>query len=104
METATADPVRAEHSPWSRETALETLTSRELEVLVLMAEGLTNIGIARRLWLTHRTVECHVARILGKLSPHTSDDDHRRVQAVLIYLQCTSRRVGGPRLSGRGAR
>ena len=65
---------------------LGSLTTREREVLALMAEGRTNVGIARRLWLTDRTVETHVGSILGKLGLATSDEDHRRVLAVLMYL------------------
>jgi DNA-binding NarL/FixJ family response regulator len=66
------------------------LTSREREVLALMAEGRTNVGIARRLWLTDRTVETHVGSILGKLGLANSDEDHRRVLAVLMYLGSAS--------------
>jgi DNA-binding NarL/FixJ family response regulator len=65
---------------------LASLTAREREVLALMAEGRTNMGIARRLWLTERTVETHVGSILSKLGLATSDEDHRRVLAVLVYL------------------
>jgi DNA-binding NarL/FixJ family response regulator len=65
---------------------LASLTAREREVLALMAEGRTNVGIARRLWLTDRTVETHVGSILAKLGLAGSDEDHRRVQAVLVYL------------------
>ncbi|MCW2800510.1 MAG: two-component system response regulator [Aeromicrobium sp.] len=65
---------------------LTTLTPREREVLALMAEGLTNAGIARKLWLTDRTVETHVSSILAKLGISDSDEDHRRVMAVLTYL------------------
>ncbi len=70
-----------------REDPLDVLTAREREVLALMAEGRTNGAIARRLWLTDRTVETHVRRILGKLGLPASDDDHRRVLAVLAYLR-----------------
>ncbi|MFI9598594.1 response regulator [Streptomyces sp. NPDC052043] len=66
--------------------SLESLTAREREVLALMAEGRTNVGIARRLWLTHRTVETHVSSILTKLGLAHSAEDHRRVLAVLLYL------------------
>jgi DNA-binding NarL/FixJ family response regulator len=62
------------------------LTSRESEVLSLMAEGLTNAGIANRLVLTERTVETHVRNVLMKLDLPDGGDDHRRVLAVLAYL------------------
>ncbi|GLW96047.1 response regulator transcription factor [Microtetraspora sp. NBRC 16547] len=65
---------------------LAALTAREREVLALMAEGRTNVGIARRLWLTDRTVETHVSSILTKLGLASSVEDHRRVLAVLLYL------------------
>ncbi|MFD8077123.1 response regulator transcription factor [Streptomyces sp. NPDC059718] len=65
---------------------LAALTPRELEVLALMAEGRTNLGIARRLWLTERTVETHVASIMAKLGLTTSAEHNRRVLAVLAYL------------------
>jgi DNA-binding NarL/FixJ family response regulator len=70
-----------------RESALDELTPREREVLSLMAEGRTNAGIARRLWLTEKTVETHVRTILMKLGLQVSNDDHRRVLAVLAYLR-----------------
>ncbi len=65
---------------------LAALTSREREVLTLMAEGRTNKGIARRLWLTDRTVETHVSSIMAKLGLADTDEDHRRVLAVLAWL------------------
>jgi DNA-binding NarL/FixJ family response regulator len=69
-----------------RDDPLEALTEREHEVLALMAEGASNAGIARRLWVTEGTVEKHVRSILSKLDlPHT-EDDHRRVRAVVTYL------------------
>jgi DNA-binding NarL/FixJ family response regulator len=65
---------------------LATLTPRETEVLGLVAEGWTNVGIARRLWLTERTVETHVRSIMLKLGLVTDEEAHRRVLAVLAYL------------------
>jgi DNA-binding NarL/FixJ family response regulator len=67
--------------------ALSELSPREKEVLGLMAEGRTNGGIAKRLWLTEKTVEAHVRSILMKLGLSVNDDDHRRVLAVLAYLR-----------------
>lgn len=72
--------------PGRRGDPLQTLTAREREVLALMAEGRTNMGIARKLWLTNRTIETHVGSILAKLGISHSDEDHRRVLAVLTYL------------------
>jgi DNA-binding NarL/FixJ family response regulator len=69
--------------------ALEELTPREREVLSLMAEGRTNGGIARQLWLTEKTIETHVRTILMKLGLQVSSDDHRRVLAVLTYLRAS---------------
>ena len=67
--------------------ALAALTPREREVLGLMAEGRTNAGIARQLWLTEKTVETHVSSILGKLGLPLDGDTHRRVLAVVTYLR-----------------
>jgi len=66
---------------------LDPLTPREREVLSLMAEGRSNLGIADRLFVTEKTVETHVASILGKLGLEAGTDDHRRVLAVLAYLR-----------------
>jgi DNA-binding NarL/FixJ family response regulator len=66
---------------------LEELTPREREVLALMAEGRSNAGIARRLWVTEGTVEKHVRSILAKLPLSETEDDHRRVLAVVTYLE-----------------
>jgi DNA-binding NarL/FixJ family response regulator len=78
-----AELVAARH----RDDPLEALSMREQEVLALMAEGRSNAGIARRLWVTEGTVEKHVRSILTKLSLAETDDDHRRVLAVLAYLE-----------------
>jgi DNA-binding NarL/FixJ family response regulator len=69
-----------------REDPLDVLTDREREVLALMAEGRSNAGIAKRLWVTEGTVEKHVKSILGKLRIPGGADDHRRVLAVITYL------------------
>lgn len=66
---------------------LAALSEREREVLALVAEGLTNSGIARRLVLGGRTVESHVSNLLAKLDLPDGDDNHRRVLAVLTYLR-----------------
>jgi len=65
---------------------LEELTRREREVLALMAEGLSNAGIGRRLWITEGTVEKHVHSIMIKLRLPETDDNHRRVLAVVTFL------------------
>ena len=65
---------------------LEHISPRELEVLALMAEGRSNAGIARQLWVTEGTVEKHVHSILMKLRLPETEDDHRRVLAVVTYL------------------
>ena len=72
--------------PRRRNDPLSLLTPREREVLALMAEGRTNVGIAQRLFLTERTVETHIASILGKLGIGESVHEHRRVLAVLAWL------------------
>ena len=69
---------------------MHTLTSRERDVLALMAEGHTNAGIARRLWVSDRTVETHVANILMKLGLDGTAEGHRRVLAVLTFLESTT--------------
>jgi DNA-binding NarL/FixJ family response regulator len=66
--------------------ALDELSERELEVLELMAEGLTNAGIAERLVVSERTVETHVRNVLTKLNIPDSQNGHRRVLAVLTYI------------------
>jgi DNA-binding NarL/FixJ family response regulator len=69
-----------------RHDPLAALSEREREVLSLVAEGRSNAGVARRLWVTEGTVEKHVRSILTKLGLSEADDDHRRVLAVLTYL------------------
>ena len=70
-----------------RDDPLALLSAREREVLALMAEGRSNAGIARRLWITEGTVEKHVRSILAKLSLPETDDNHRRVLAVVTFLE-----------------
>jgi DNA-binding NarL/FixJ family response regulator len=70
-----------------RNDPLAQLSGREREVLALMAEGRSNAGIARRLWVTEGTVEKHVRSILTKLPIPATDDDHRRVLAVVTFLE-----------------
>ena len=65
---------------------LADLSPREREVLALMAEGRSNAGIAHRLWVTEGTVEKHVHSILGKLRLPETEEDHRRVLAVIAFL------------------
>ena len=77
-----AELVAARH----RDDPLAVLSPREREVLALMAEGRSNAGIARRLWVTEGTVEKHVRSILTKLTLPETDDDNRRVLAVLTFL------------------
>ena len=66
---------------------LARLSGRERHVLELMAEGLTNTGIAQRLVLSERTIEAHVRHVLIKLDISDSDEGHRRVLAVLTHLR-----------------
>ena len=79
---------------------LAQLTEREHQVLGLMAQGLTNTGIAKRLVLSERTVEAHVRRLLLKLDIVDSEDANRRVLAVLLHLgvdRSSERTRGGSR-------
>jgi DNA-binding NarL/FixJ family response regulator len=68
------------------EDPLDVLSPREREVLSLMAEGRSNAGIAHQLWITEGTVEKHVRSILMKLRLPATEDDQRRVLAVITYL------------------
>jgi serine/threonine-protein kinase PknK len=70
-----------------RDDPLAVLTPREREVLALMAEGRSNSGIAHRLWVTEGAVEKHVRSILAKLRLPATEDDHRRVLAVVTFLE-----------------
>ena len=70
-----------------RDQRLGALTPREREVLSLMAEGRSNHAIARALYVTEGAVEKHIKNIFGKLGLAQTDDDHRRVLAVLTYLR-----------------
>jgi DNA-binding NarL/FixJ family response regulator len=70
-----------------RDDPLDALSPREREVLALMAEGRSNAGIARQLWVTEGTVEKHVRSILIKLRVPETNDDHRRVLAVIRFLE-----------------
>jgi DNA-binding NarL/FixJ family response regulator len=73
-----------------REDPLAELTDREREVLSVVAEGLSNKGIAQRLFITERTVEAHVKQIFLKLGLATDPESHRRVLAVLAYLRASA--------------
>jgi DNA-binding NarL/FixJ family response regulator len=70
----------------STDDPLKELTRREREVLALMAEGRSNSGIGRRLWITEGTVEKHVHSVMVKLRLPETDDDHRRVLAAITFL------------------
>jgi DNA-binding NarL/FixJ family response regulator len=82
------DPILVQELVASRHSndPLETLSPREVDVLALMAEGRSNSGIARALWVAEGTVEKHVHNILLKLRLPETADDHRRVLAVVTYL------------------
>ncbi|MDR3664438.1 MAG: response regulator transcription factor [Mycobacterium sp.] len=72
-----------------RNDPLSVLTARERDVLALMAEGLSNLGIAQKIWVTEGTVEKHVRSILSKLDLPETNDGHRRVLAVLRFLDAS---------------
>ena len=82
------DPTLVQELIASRDVddALEELTRREREVLGLMAEGCSNVGIGRRLWVTESTVEKHVHSIMMKLRLPDTDNVHRRVLAAITFL------------------
>ena len=84
---------------------LGDLTPREREVLQLMAEGRSNAGIARQLWVSEGTVHKHVRSILAKLPLSETEDDHRRVLAVVTFLEAQHhpRRELGPAAGGSPA-
>ena len=79
--------VRELVSAQRRDDPLAVLSPREQEVLALMAEGRSNAGIAHRIWVTEGTVEKHVRSILTKLNLPETGDDHRRVLAVITFLE-----------------
>jgi DNA-binding NarL/FixJ family response regulator len=83
------DPALVQELVAARRThdPLEELSPREREVLALMAEGRSNAGIAHRLWVTEGTVEKHVRSILSKLRLPETAEDHRRVLAVITFLE-----------------
>ena len=85
---AVVDPALVQELVTARraEDPLDVLSPRELEVLSLMAEGRSNAGIAHQLWITEGTVEKHVRSILRRLRLPASEDDQRRVLAVITYL------------------
>jgi DNA-binding NarL/FixJ family response regulator len=70
-----------------KEGPLQLLTPRELAVLAAMAEGMSNMGVAESLLISHASVEKHVTAIFRKLRIAPTDSEHRRVQAVLTYLR-----------------
>jgi len=73
----------------STDEPLAALTARERDVLALMAEGRSNVAVAQRLYISEGAVSKHTANIFGKLGLGPSDDDNRRVLAVLAYLNGT---------------
>jgi DNA-binding NarL/FixJ family response regulator len=77
-------------APAAGEGRLAELTERERDVLELIAEGLTNAAIGKRLFLSERTIEAHIRHVLMKLAIPQSEDGHRRVLAVLAYLDAAN--------------
>jgi DNA-binding NarL/FixJ family response regulator len=84
----------AEQDRGAGQDDLAALTKRELEVLSLIAQGRSNAAVARELVITQGAVEKHVSNIFGKLDLSATDDDHRRVLAVLAYLGATNSASG----------
>lgn len=82
-----AELMRVRSASGADDTALGSLTPREREVLELMAEGRSNAAVARALVVSGGAVEKHVRNIFAKLDLPASDDDHRRVLAVLAFLR-----------------
>jgi DNA-binding NarL/FixJ family response regulator len=80
--------MRERHNTW-QSNAIDTLTARERETIELIAQGRTNAAIARELVVTLGAVEKHISNIFQKLELPATDDDHRRVLAVLTYLRAT---------------
>ncbi len=76
-------------SPSEAVEAIETLSTRERETLALIAQGRSNVAIARELVVTPGAIEKHISSIFAKLDLPATDDDHRRVLAVLAYLRAT---------------
>jgi serine/threonine-protein kinase PknK len=70
----------------SLQPQISELSNREREILALMAQGKSNAGIAKTLYITEGSVEKHISNILSKLELKTGDENHRRVLAVLAYL------------------
>lgn len=81
------DPTIARSLVRARRSAIDVLTEREVEVLSLVAEGHANAEIARRLALSDRTVEAHMRSVFTKLDLHDTGTTHRRVLAVITYLE-----------------
>lgn len=84
VDPAIVESLMARHR---RPRSIDQLTARERDVLTLMAEGLTNVGIAERLHLSRKTVEAYVTSILDRLGICAEGHQHRRVQAVLHFLE-----------------
>ena len=80
---------------------MDTLNPREREVLARMAEGRSNVGIAKDLYLSPRTVEAHVTSVFGKLGLDQTDTDNNRIRAVLAYLRLASDQEGPEHASTR---